>query len=312
MEELISVIVPIYKVEKYLNNCLDSVLSQDYKNLEIILIDDGSPDNCGKICDSYALKDDRIIVIHKDNGGLSDARNAGLIKASGNYVTFIDSDDILNRKYISRLYELLINSEADISTCDLARISNLSELTEIKDVKVKVFDNISAIKETLYQRTIDNSACAKLYKKYLFDDIKYPKNKYFEDLDTTYKVFFKADKIVATNEKLYYYIQREGSILHKVNDRVISDLISVINDLNSNLNEYKELESAVLARTINAHFYIIRNSDNKELMKISKDFIVKNRGAVLKDKEISKKTRYGIYLSYFGFKVVNLMYFLKR
>lgn len=312
VNELISVIVPVYKVEKYLKRCVESIISQKYKNLEIILVDDGSPDSCGQMCDDYTEKDNRVKVIHKKNGGLSDARNAGLDIANGVYVTFVDSDDILNDEYITRLYENLISAKADISCCDLARIKESEKVESTSKGQVKVFDSLSAIEETLYQRFIDNSACAKLYKKNLFDRLKYPKNKYFEDLDTTYKLFLQAKKIVATDEKLYYYIQREGSILHKLNDRVISDLIKVIEDLNKNLKSFESLNEAVLARTINAHFYIVRNSDNKKFVKDSKTFIKKNRSLVLKNNNISNKTKYGILCSYLGFGVVNLIYKLKR
>ncbi len=312
MQDLISVVVPIYKVERYLKTCIDSILAQNYSNLEIILVDDGSPDNCGSICEEYALIDKRIKVIHKENGGLSDARNVGMSKAEGKYITFVDSDDIIDKHFIARLYENLVNAKADISCCDLARIQSIDEVKENQNVKVEEFDGLSAIKETLYQRKIDNSACAKLYKIDLFDEIKYPKGKYFEDLDTTYKLFLKAKKIVATNEKLYYYIQREGSILHKLNDRVINDLIEVIDSLKANLKDYPELDSAVLARTINAHFYIIRNSQNRETIAQSKRFIRLNRGAVLKDKQISTKTTLGILISYVGFGLVNFIYKLKR
>ena len=115
MEELISVVVPVYNVEKYIDKCINSIINQTYKNLEIILVDDGSPDNCGNICDEYAKKDNRIIVIHKENGGLSDARNTGIEVSKGKYITFIDSDDYISDNYVSFLYNLIIEYKADIS-----------------------------------------------------------------------------------------------------------------------------------------------------------------------------------------------------
>ncbi len=112
---LISIIVPVYKVEMYIKKCINSIINQTYKNIEIILVDDGSPDNCGKICDDYSKTDKRIIVVHKDNGGLSDARNRGLIAASGQFITFVDSDDYIELNYIETHYNNLINNNADIS-----------------------------------------------------------------------------------------------------------------------------------------------------------------------------------------------------
>lgn len=213
MSELITIIVPIYKVEDYLRRCVDSILNQSYKNLEIILVDDGSPDRCGEICDAYANVDKRIKVIHKKNGGLSDARNIGIEIAQGKYVSFIDSDDWISREYVEKLYKLLINNNADISVCNF--IKTLTETLQVEHVQEEIYkySNVEAL-EQLYDKFSVQMviACGKLYKRNLFDDIRFPVGRIHEDEFTTYRLIYKANQIVLTTEPLLYYWQREDSI----------------------------------------------------------------------------------------------------
>lgn len=213
-EKLISIIVPIYNVEQYLGECVDSILSQTYKNLEIILVDDGSPDNCGAICDEYAKKDKRIRVIHKENGGLSSARNAGLDVATGEYISFIDSDDYVSEKFIEVLYNLCKKNSADISECDFIKFDDKVEVIE-SDIKVEKHSSIEM------QKNIYSSECVKtvvvwnkLYKRYIYEKLRFPEGKINEDEFTTYKAFDSTAKdIVVTNEPLYYYRYNENSIM---------------------------------------------------------------------------------------------------
>jgi len=214
MKDLISVIIPIYKVENYLRRCVDSVLSQTYSNIEIILIDDGSPDRCGEICDEYAKKDGRIKVIHKENGGLSDARNAGIEIAQGKYITFLDSDDWIHPKYLERLYNLLKATAADISVCNFTRTSREDVQKEESNPVINVFTNLEALEhltDELYVQMV--VAWGKLYKRKLFDGIRFPVGKIHEDEFTTYKLLYKAKRVVVTSEQLLYYWQREDSIM---------------------------------------------------------------------------------------------------
>ena len=222
MEELISVIVPIYNVEKYLNKCIESIINQSYSNLEIILVDDGSKDSSGIMCDSYILKDKRIKVIHKENGGLSDARNVGLDKAKGEYIVFIDSDDWIDEKMIEILYNIVKKNNSDISICDYFLAYNEEIQTQKEDIEVINLSNIEALKK-IYDK--DLGVCMivawnKLYKRNLFkDDIRYPYGKIHEDEFTTYKLLYKAEKISYTNQKMYYYRQRENSITSSFNKK---------------------------------------------------------------------------------------------
>ncbi|MBX4258632.1 glycosyltransferase [Clostridium estertheticum] len=211
---LISIIVPIYNVEVYIRNCVDSILGQSYENLEIILVDDGSPDNCGDICDEYRSKDKRIKVIHKKNGGLSSARNAGIDIASGDYLGFIDSDDWIERDMYESLYNAIIEHKADISVCGRYIVEG-DKITTISDSeKAQVFTRSEALSELVLDEYsgMKNFAWDKLYKKELFDDIRYPEGKYYEDIFTTYKLFSKSNKIVDIKSPKYYYLLREDSI----------------------------------------------------------------------------------------------------
>lgn len=224
-EELISVIVPIFKVEKYLKKCIDSILNQTYKNMEIILVDDGSPDNCPYICDNYAKKDSRIKVIHKINGGISDTRNEGLKRATGKWVTFIDSDDYIDKNMIDTLYKLAIENEADISIIDFIKIDETSNIIQNKDCKNKtrIFNSKTAIIELFNDNSFGNYMWNKLYKKELFEDIKFPIGKTMEDLAVMYQLFYKSKNIVYNNKQMYFYVQRKNSILHRREKSLINN-----------------------------------------------------------------------------------------
>ncbi len=214
VNELISVIVPVYQVEEFLARCVDSLLRQTYRNIEVILVDDGSPDRCGEICDQYARRDPRIRVIHKDNGGLSDARNAGIGSAKGDFISFVDSDDWVHDEYIERLYRLLKSRDADIAICDFIRTSAENINTDLSEEVIYEYSNIDALQQYIDKFHVQMVvAWGKLYKKRLFDDVSFPIGRIHEDEFTTHKVLFKARKIVFTTLKLLCYRQREDSIM---------------------------------------------------------------------------------------------------
>lgn len=211
---LISIIIPIYKVEPYLRRCLDSVVNQTYTNLEIILVDDGSPDDCPKICDEYASRDNRIIVIHKKNGGLSDARNAGLDICKGEYISFIDSDDWVERDYIEVLFNLLQKTNADIAVGNHQLFSEDGVVYPQNIFFDSVLDGYDATTMLIFKEPIQFvvSWC-KLYKRNLFGKVRFPVGKIREDECTSYQ-FFHYSKIVSTTSKtLYHYLKRPDSII---------------------------------------------------------------------------------------------------
>lgn len=211
----VSVIVPVYNVEKYLNKCIDSIIVQTYKDLEIILVDDGSKDNSGYICDFWGKKDNRIKVLHKANGGLSDARNYGIECATGDYFTFIDSDDYIHEKMIELLVDALEKNDADISICDFERVQddkgNFVNVLQKEELSMTGKDAVE--KRYKYKDIRYVTAWAKLYKKHLFEEYRYPVGKIHEDEFLTYKLLYTSDKVVFLNLKLYFYRQRESSII---------------------------------------------------------------------------------------------------
>ena len=225
---LISIIIPVYKVEKYLEKCIQSVINQTYENLQIILVDDGSPDNCGKICDEYAKKDHRIEVIHKSNGGLSDARNKGLEIAKGEYIGFVDSDDYIEADMYEVLYNLLKQYNADVSICNFYTVSQGKISIKNADNGINEYNRIEILKEILLDRNIQSYAWNKLYKKELFDEIKYPIGKKYEDIGTTFYLLEKCNKVVVTGKSEYYYINRQDSIVNNVTESTITDYIELI------------------------------------------------------------------------------------
>ena len=210
----ISVIVPIYKVEDYLHRCVDSIINQTYTNLEIILVDDGSPDNCPMICDEYAEKDSRIKIIHKENGGLSDARNAGLDISTGEYIMFIDSDDFVDKDMMKSMMQNMIDNEADMVVCNINYVYDDKEVVKYNQAD-RILDRYEAMEEYLKDGIVQAIACNKLYKKELIEEIRFELNKTNEDEFFTYKVVDKANKIYYNSKPYYNYLQRSSSIMGK-------------------------------------------------------------------------------------------------
>ena len=212
MSDCISVIVPIYQVEAYLEECIASIVAQTHRNLEIILVDDESPDNCGAICDSWVKKDSRIRVIHKENGGISDARNAGIEAATGDYIAFVDSDDWILPDMYEKLLAALLRENADICSCNILSCYPAHQIAW--GSKAYTVGNSEKILSMLYQDTMyPVSIWNKLYRRSLWNDIRFPKGKICEDAFTTYLLADKAETIVLIPEVLYCYRIRENSIM---------------------------------------------------------------------------------------------------
>ena len=216
MNPLISIIIPVYNVEKYLCKCLDSVLAQTYHNIQVILVDDGSTDRCPEICDEYKEKDNRVYVIHKKNGGISETRNAGLDIVNGQYIAFVDSDDSISQYMIERLYNALKESNADISVCGVE-----DEYEDVqKDVltsefyvnKKTVISGERATEYILEDIVIVSHVWDKLYKTELFSGIRFPVGRRFEDMYVTHEVINRANTVVLIPDKLYTYLHRSTSI----------------------------------------------------------------------------------------------------
>lgn len=206
---LISIIVPVYKVEQYLRNCLNSVLVQSYNNWELILVDDGSPDNCGTICDEYTQKDNRIKVIHKENGGLSSARNAGLGVMTGEFVSFLDSDDFWHSDYLKILMGYFKTEDVDIAQCAFVRGVETVFPIFSQEYSCKVYTNHTIFTSEAAKIIM----CGKVYRAEFFKNIRMPEGVINEDDWTTWKLYYQAKKITVTNRPLYYYTYNSSSIM---------------------------------------------------------------------------------------------------
>lgn len=301
----ISIIVPVYKVENYINRCVSSLLGQTYGNIEIILVDDGSPDKCPQICDKWREKDSRIKVVHKKNGGLSDARNVGLKYATGEYICFVDSDDWVADTFVEKLYRMICNSGVQISAIGIQEMCEEEIKTERQENSdIYIYIGEQAIKELFSNETYANYAWNKMYRRRLFDGITYPVGRKMEDLGTTYKLIIKAENIAYSSEKLYYYFQRENSILHTVDREFYVDKLSL------SLERYKEIDKHYPDMYENKEFMINTVLElyplvySKQHVREWKEFLAKVRGKNLIRME--RKTA----VKYFLFEYCNILYFL--
>ncbi len=297
--EMISIIVPIYKVEKYINECIESIINQSYKNIEIILVDDGSPDNCGKICDEYAKTDNRIIVVHKENGGLSDARNAGLDIAKGKYVAFVDSDDYIDNKYIELLYKTIVKNNVRISQCGVNKFRNNGKVIEKIGYKEKCIKTNKQMLKEMHEANWENVVVwNKMYLSELFKDIRFPKGKIHEDEYTTYKILYKTDKIAIVDEYLYNYRTNEESIMGKKFNIKRLDILGALEERIAFFDKHQEKELYDIAldfylQKLRECYLNVKENIN-EAKEIEKELIEKHRNYskyILKSKKIKEKSK---------------------
>lgn len=275
MEKLLSVIIPIYNVEPYLDRCMESIVNQTYKNLEIIMVDDGSPDNCPELCDQWQRRDNRIRVIHKKNGGSSDARNMGLSIATGEYIAFVDSDDFVDLDMYRFMIDALERTGADISTCGRYSYRNGEVSERHTSSKEVILTPIQAINELLRGGLIEEASWDKVYKRNLFNEIVFPVGEINEDLPIMPHLFERANKIVCTGKPFYYYCENPGSITHEAYSEKKRIVIKHIEEVSSFIeNKYPELKEAVGEfQGRYASGFLITFEQNKELKtKYSKDY----------------------------------------
>lgn len=221
----ISVIVPVYKVEAYLRKCIDSIRNQTFSDLEILLVDDGSPDSCGDICEEYAKLDERIIVIHKENGGLSDARNAGMLRATGDYILFVDSDDYIEEDMIAYLYTNLQESRADVATCMAFDVYDSRVETPNLAEEMVVCDAEEFYSYILRGTKIRGEIWNKLFKREVIEGIEFPKGKLYEDIFFTADMIGNIKKAAVGTAPKYYYVHRTDSITGQPYRKQLMDII---------------------------------------------------------------------------------------
>lgn len=279
-DKLITIIVPIYNVEKYLAQCIESIISQTYKKIEIILVNDGSSDSSGKICEHYANIDNRIKIINKKNGGLSSARNIAMQKCSGKYIMFVDGDDIISEKTIELLYQNIINNSSDISTCKMVPFYD-DDLTITKKIQknhkirnhCRTLNTEQSLKMLLYHKMITNSANAKLYSKKLFEKIKYPEGEICEDLATTYKIFSSAKRVSFNSNIMYFYRQRKHSIMHTKNEKRLSALDFAKEETRFVTSKYPKLKNAATYREFMESVFLLKAGyQSKEIINTYKKY----------------------------------------
>lgn len=311
VEPLISIIVPCYNVEQYLPRCMNSILDQTYSNLEIWLVDDGSPDNCGSLCDDYAKKDNRIRVIHKPNGGLSDARNVAIDQATGEWITFVDSDDFIENDYIETLYQLVYKYNCYIAVAGYETVDEHSEPHRInKTRREEYMSSTDAMEQMFYQEKFDNNAWGKIYHRSLFESgIRYPKGLLYEDLATTYLLFNESNGVALTNKIVYYYLLRSNSIEGAYNPKKIQSGLAVAAMLEDHPDILNPIFNAWRCRIFSLYYHLImpmpKDAEGRDIMF---SFIKNNRWKILLDRRARKKARAAALISYLGFDITKYIF----
>lgn len=298
---LVSVVVPVYNVEQYLDQCVQSICDQSYDNLEIILVDDGSTDSSGKMCDQWGSRDGRIKVIHKSNGGLSDARNVGIKSARGEYLCFIDSDDLVTEDLISHLYQIMNEYSAGIGACGIAHLYDSRELTIKPDWQVRLLTADEAICEMLYQTSFLVPAWGKLYKRECFENIRFPVGMRFEDVAIMGDLFDVAGKIAFSSKQGYIYRHRANSI---TTSKFSPNDLDIVKIADKYLRRYEEpkskLQRAAVAFTVTSYLRVCLNAPDDEkyrnVVTDCEEYIKQHWVEVALDSHARKKARIGAAL----------------
>lgn len=316
----ISIIVPIFNSEKYLKRCLDSLIYQTYKNLEIILIDDGSNDDSLKICKNYQEKDKRIKIYSQRNQGVSAVRNKGLTIATGDYIAFVDSDDIISKNMYEILVECLEKNNSDISCCKYIKFTNVYQF-QLSTNSFNYSKN-KALKLLLEEKEITNFLWDKLFKKELFTNVKFQENMIFEDLDVIYKIITKTNKITINNSILYAYYQRPNSYVHTYNENKIKNYMFIIQkrykylhqnypNLKKEINNSQILSILILFQMIvlNKNKKLLEDKEILEQYKLLKELVNKTSIKTTNFKKILIKVLY--YNKFCFYYITKLLYKLK-
>lgn len=268
---LITVIVPVYKVEPYLDHCIQSIVEQTYQNLEIILVDDGSPDNCPSMCDAWAKNDSRIKVIHKENGGLSDARNAGMAIASGELIGFVDSDDWISPQMYQNLYDEMIRTDSDIAACGVQMVwEDGTPSRMLTKSGCCILNTEDAMRAIIEETWLKQPVVYKLYRRDTIQDIPFPAGKYHEDDFWTYQAVGNAKRISVKDTPGYFYLQRSGSIMgEKFSLKRLDSMEAYFGELQYIQSNFKKIESRAITiflfRLLYMYQYTLKIKDRDEL-----------------------------------------------
>lgn len=309
-EPLLSIIVPIYNVENYLGQCIDSIIGQAYKNLEIILVDDGSTDSSGLLCDDYQKKDRRIRVIHKKNEGVSVARNVGLQYATGDLLGFVDSDDYLESNMYSELWTNMMHTNSELACCAYKRIAK-DQIYDSSTGEIKELTGLELLEGMvigLEGCIISPSVANRLYKRETFDNLLFPEGRIYEDKLVSTEVLLRVHKVVYLNKALYNYRVREGSLTQKeISDSEINDFVSMMNYQNEIVKKYLTKKTFMKAIFIyycillDLYSQVLREASRKASRMLLNKEIRKNkkivRYSIKRQENIPKRDKYYLYLS---------------
>jgi glycosyltransferase involved in cell wall biosynthesis len=321
MKPEISIIVPVHNVEKYLEDCINSILDQSFNNFEIILVNDGSTDRSGNICDFYVQKDKRVRVVHQEYGGVSAARNVGVCISKGDYIGFVDGDDRIDKDMYKKLYTLCSNKNSDIAICKLGRVIDGKIINQDNIEFVKEMDNIEGMRELFRGVLYRFSLCNKLFKKSCFENVEFPEGRIHEDLSTTYKFFAKAKKVIYTNYIGYFYVKRAYSILtSKYNEKRLDAFLGWDEILQFMNNQYPNLSGEFIPcfvySCIDHVYYILNQIENKEEKKRHlsniKFYVNKHYKKILTCGNYPKKYKYLILIIHYNIRIVMLIDKFKR
>ncbi len=294
---MISVVVPVYNIEQYICICVESILKQTYKDFELILVDDGSPDDCPYICDQYAERYENVRVLHKENGGLSDARNAGTNFAKGNYITYIDGDDYVSDDYLEILWGLLEKYRAEIAVTGIRKFFEEGSVFGLKgETQEFCYTGIEALEHMLYQQTIDTSACAMLLPIDIAKKNPFPYKKFHEDEFTTYKYYISVNKVAVTTRPQYFYLQRGNSIMHIFGQASLDELDAADNLVMVCEKDYPNITAAARSKKFSDYCQVLlayKNIKNEypETYKRIIDYVYSVKLSILFDKNTRIKNK---------------------
>lgn len=313
-EPLVSVIVPVYNVADYLSRCVESIIAQTYSSMEIILVDDGSIDGSEAICDQYSRNDKRIHVIHKENGGLSSARNSGIKKAKGEYLVFVDADDCVEGDYVAELMMLIKKYGVDMAAVGMDITTGIIK-SNLGSGEVIVLDTEGALESMMLERYFSVSANGKIYKKSLFRGVKYPEGRLYEDNGCTYKLIRQCDEVVYCDKKLYHYCVREGSITSEKFSMKKMDYIELTDEACSEIvAKYPSLKDACKCRQAVVRISILRQMLNAKLNQQSlnnkadiKKWLKSNTGFLLMNILVPKKVKVSVMALNISEKLLKLI-----
>lgn len=309
---MISIILPVYNVEKYVGTCIKSILSQKFNDFELIIVNDGSTDASLDVINEY--HDNRIVLVNQANKGLSEARNTGLKYAKGQFVTFVDSDDFVSQYYLEDLYNLMVKEKCDISMCSYT-ITDGSKFEFKRNKKVLTLTNTKALEYMFYQKVFDTSAWCKLYRTDIFRKINFPPRLIFEDLLTVYKAFLVSTKICFSYNEDYAYRVRNESIMSNKRSLKFNNGYLLANNLLLDIDINKKVNKAILARCYTNGINFVCNANHCDFQKdyqYMMNFLIKNSLNIVFSKALFKVKIYALIIFFFRKKSINIIKKIKK